>query len=202
VPKGKKIKVLTHRPRYIETAIVPKFSEGTSSNAEAEPIELPKVPTTEPVETPKNGAEAKEKAAKKPELEKAIVLPEILSPQAEAKLPKVAKAPATTPKRRRMANILDVVMETTRALTPAPVKKAIETATAHAKTEAGPSVPTEAERAAAEQRALEKDVAENVKSPASEASSEDLDFIIRHASGKRLSEEEIAEAKHYARELK
>jgi hypothetical protein len=30
----------------------------------------------------------------------------------------------------------------------------------------------------------------------------DLDFIIRHASGKRLSEEEIAEAKHYARELK
>jgi hypothetical protein len=32
--------------------------------------------------------------------------------------------------------------------------------------------------------------------------SEDLDFIIRHASGKRLSAEEIAEAKHYARELK
>jgi hypothetical protein len=202
VPKGKKIKVLTHRPRYIETAIVPKFSEGTSSNAEVEQIELPKVPTAEPVETPKNGAKAKEKTAKKPELEKAIVLPEILSPPAEAELPKVAKAPATTPKRRRMANVLDAVMETTMALTPAPVKKAIETATAHAKTEAGPSVPTEAERAAAEQRALEKDVAENVKSPASEASSEDLDFIIRHASGKRLSEEEIAEAKHYAQELK
>jgi hypothetical protein len=31
---------------------------------------------------------------------------------------------------------------------------------------------------------------------------EDLDFIIRHALGKRLSEEEIAEAKHYVRELK
>jgi hypothetical protein len=30
----------------------------------------------------------------------------------------------------------------------------------------------------------------------------ELDFIIRHASGKELSEEQIAEAKHYARELK
>jgi hypothetical protein len=98
VPKGKKIKVLTHRPRYIETAIVTRLSEGTSSTAEAKQIELPKVPTAEPVETPKNGAEAKEVAAKKPELEKAIVLPEFLSPSAEAELPKVAKAPTTTPK--------------------------------------------------------------------------------------------------------
>jgi hypothetical protein len=31
VPKDKKIKVLTHRPRYIETATVPKFGEETSS---------------------------------------------------------------------------------------------------------------------------------------------------------------------------
>jgi hypothetical protein len=36
VPKGKKIKVLTHQPRYIETATVPKIGEGTSSTAEAE----------------------------------------------------------------------------------------------------------------------------------------------------------------------
>jgi hypothetical protein len=35
-----------------------------------------------------------------------------------------------------------------------------------------------------------------------EALSENLDFIIRHASEKRLSEEEIVEAKHYARKLK
>ena len=106
----------------------------------------------------------------------------------------------------------DAVMETTKALTPTPVKKVVETVMARAETEAGPSVPMEAEHAATEERAeqefpdtsmaLEKDVAENVKSPASEAPSEDLDFIIRHASGKRLSEEEIAEAKHYARKLK
>jgi hypothetical protein len=50
--------------------------------------------------------------------------------------------------------------------------------------------------------ALEKDVAEKAKSPAPEAPSKDIDFIIRHASGKKLSEEEIAEAKHYAQELK
>jgi hypothetical protein len=31
---------------------------------------------------------------------------------------------------------------------------------------------------------------------------EELDFIIQHASGRKLSEEEIAEARHYARELK
>jgi hypothetical protein len=35
VPKSKKIKVLTHRPRYIEPAVLPKFAEGTSSTAEA-----------------------------------------------------------------------------------------------------------------------------------------------------------------------
>jgi hypothetical protein len=35
VPKGKKMKVLTHRPRYIEPTVVPEFGEGTSSTAEA-----------------------------------------------------------------------------------------------------------------------------------------------------------------------
>jgi hypothetical protein len=33
VPKGKKIKVLTHRLRYIEPAVVPEFGERTSSTA-------------------------------------------------------------------------------------------------------------------------------------------------------------------------
>jgi hypothetical protein len=50
--------------------------------------------------------------------------------------------------------------------------------------------------------AVERDLTEKAKSPTPEAPSEDLDYIIRHASGKRLSEEEILEAKHYARELK
>jgi hypothetical protein len=55
-------------------------------------------------------------------------LPKI--PPVEAELPKVTKAPTTTPKRRRMASVLDAVMETTKALTPAPAKKVAEGATA------------------------------------------------------------------------
>jgi hypothetical protein len=212
VPKGKKIKVLTHRPRYIETATVPKLGEETSSTAEVEPApaipreeltKLPKVPTAGPVETPKHGAEAKEKATKEPELGKTVGLPKILSPPAELGLLKVSKAPTTTPKRRRMASMLDTVLETTRVLTPAPAKEVAEAATVHAETEAGPLVPAEAEPAGALQRTEQessdaglalkkKDALEKAKSLILEAPFEDLDFIIRHASGKRLSEEEIA----------
>jgi hypothetical protein len=50
--------------------------------------------------------------------------------------------------------------------------------------------------------AAEQDVTEKAKSSAPEAPSEDLDYIIRHASRKRLSKEELLEAKHYARKLK
>jgi hypothetical protein len=62
VPKGKKIKVLTHRPHYIEPAVVPEFGTGTSFAMETketapptqnteEPAVMPKVPTVELVET-------------------------------------------------------------------------------------------------------------------------------------------------------
>jgi hypothetical protein len=149
------------------------------------------VPIVEPVK-------AEDGAAKKPELEKTIVLPEVLSPPVEAELPKVAKAPATTPKRRRMASVLDVVMET-RALTPVPAKKVVEATMAHTETEAGPSVPAETKPVVTEERA--EQVSPDIGT-APEALSENLDFIIRHASGIRLSEEEIAETKHYARKLK
>jgi hypothetical protein len=53
-----------------------------------------------------------------------------MSPPVEAELPKVTKAPATTPKRRRMDSVLDAVMKTTKALTPAPTKKVAKAATA------------------------------------------------------------------------
>jgi hypothetical protein len=53
MPKGKKIKVLMHEPRYIETTKVSKLTEGTPSTAElgypapadtkGESVELPKV---------------------------------------------------------------------------------------------------------------------------------------------------------------
>jgi hypothetical protein len=62
VPKGKKMKVLTHRPRYIEPVVVPEFGARTSSSMETketvpltqnteEPAVLPKVPIVKVVET-------------------------------------------------------------------------------------------------------------------------------------------------------
>jgi hypothetical protein len=166
------------------------------------------------VEILKHGAEAKEKATKEPELGETVGLPKILSPPAEPELLKVSKDPAVTPKRRRMDSMLDAILETIRALTPAPAKETAEAATVHVGTEAATvHVGTEAGPAGTEQRTKQgssdaglalkkKDAPKKVKSPIPKASSEDLDFIIRHASRKRLSEEEIVEAKHYARELK
>jgi hypothetical protein len=160
-PKGKKIKVLTHRPRYIETATVPKLGEGTTSTAEPgrlapvgskeELAGVPKVPAIESAEAPKPATESKGKAGEEPEREETTGLPKTLSPPPEPELPKVSKAPAITPKRRRMASVLDAVMESTRG-TPAPAKDTAEATTARAKLEAGPSVPTEAEPAGTEQR--------------------------------------------------
>jgi hypothetical protein len=80
---------------------------------------VPKVPTVGP-------AEAKDGAAEEPKVEKIVKMLEILSPPARAELPKVQKAAAATPKRRRMASVLDAVMETTKALTLAPTKKVVE----------------------------------------------------------------------------
>jgi hypothetical protein len=44
-----------------------------------------------------------------------------------------------------MASVLDVVLESTRAPTPASAKKAAETATTRVEVEAGPSAPIETE---------------------------------------------------------
>jgi proteasome lid subunit RPN8/RPN11 len=43
---------------------------------------------------------------------------------------------------------------------------------------------------------------EEIDTAAPEAPSKICDYIVRHTSGKKLSEEEIFEANHYARELK
>jgi hypothetical protein len=77
MPKGKKIKVLTHRPRYIETTRVPKLAEGTYSTAEleypapasakGESAEVPKEMEQEKAESAqasKHPAEAREKRLK------------------------------------------------------------------------------------------------------------------------------------------
>jgi hypothetical protein len=174
--------------------------------------EVPKIPVTESAEAPNRSTEGKGKATEEPELGEPTGLPKIFSPLPEPELLKVSKALAMTPKRRRMASVLDAVLESTRASTPAPAKETTEATTVRAEVEARPSVPIETEPVGTglsiEQGpsdvglVLEKDAPEKVESPTPEASNEELDFIIRHASTKKLSEEEIAEAKYYARELK
>jgi hypothetical protein len=135
--------------------------------------------------------------------------PKTLSPPPEPELSKVSKIPAITPKRRRMASMLDTVIESTKVQTPASKldkegdipKKSDEARISPDTAEAGPPTCTEAKPSGAT-LILEKEIAlEKIKSPTPEAPTEELDFIIRHASGKQLSEEQIAEAKQYARDL-
>ena len=100
--------------------MVPEFSAGTSSATKvretaptAQSTEelaiMPKVLTVELVETKVDKVE-------EPKIEEIIKMPEILSPPTEATVPKVQMGSAVTPKRRRMANLLDVVLETTKNL--------------------------------------------------------------------------------------
>jgi hypothetical protein len=125
------MKVLTHRPRYIEPVVIPEFGEGTSSAAKAKEsvsimqsvVELSVVSKMTIVEP----AKAEDNKAKEPQVEKVTKISEILSPLEAAGLPKVQKTSAATPKRTRMANVLDAVLETTKALSPAPTKKVTPT---------------------------------------------------------------------------
>jgi hypothetical protein len=152
-----------------------------------EPTVVPKMPIVGPIE-------AKDDKAEEPKVEETMKMPEILSPPAEAKLPKVQKAPARTPKRRRMDSVLDAVIETTKTLTPAPTKKAAEAAKNQVEAEVGPSASTKAKVVVPEDKmsqqssntgkTIEQDMAEKAKSPVPEALVEDIDYIVPHASGK------------------
>jgi hypothetical protein len=226
-PKGKKLKVLTHRPRYIEPVVVPEFGGETSSATEPRepipPTQKAKEPATMPKEASDDLAESKTEKdkAEKPNIEETKAI-EILSPSSEVTVPKAQKSSAATPKRRRMANVLDV-LETVKTLNSTPSRKFAEASKAHTKaetkptkiedaviqagTEAGPSEPaekkpSEIEEKATEEKAIEQISPKKAATPAPEALKESIDYIIRHASGKGLSKEEEREAQHYAQKLK
>jgi hypothetical protein len=146
-PKRKKVKVLTHRSRYIEPAIVPEFGGETSSAIEAEGPTL-----LQRIEEP--AAMSKADKIKDPRVE-GTKTSEVLNPSAGVETPKTRKDLAATPKRKSMINVLDV-LETikTSSSTPGKTAKAskiqIETETklteaeailSQADTEVGPSVP-------------------------------------------------------------
>jgi hypothetical protein len=226
-PKSKKLKVLTHRPRYIEPAMVPEFGGETSLAAKLKDPFPPTQKAEEPATMPKaSSAElAESKAgrdkAEEPKTEETKML-EILSPSAEVTVPKAQKSLAATPKRKRMVNVLDV-LETVKALSSTPSRKIAEAskmqteaetepteteaAVGQASAEAGPSElaekkPSEIEEKTTDEKASEQTLPEKVATPAPEALEENIDYIIRHASGKMLSSEEKREAHHYAQKLK
>jgi hypothetical protein len=104
-------------------------------------------------------------------------------------------------------------MESIKASTPAAaeapstegeiLKKSDETGTTQAVSEAGPSIFTEARPSETAPLILEKEGApEKSKSPTPEAPAEELEFIVRHDSRKQLSEDQIAETRQYAKDLK
>jgi hypothetical protein len=184
---------------------VPEFVGETSSATEAkESTPLPKieelveVPAIEKIEEPRT-EETKTS--------------EVLSPSAKIEAVRSQKGPTVTSKRKRMVNVLDV-LETIKSSSITP-KKTVETSEVpteafvaeaskqQSETEVGPSEPTKVKPLEHEEtKMIEPTLVEETDTAAPEASSKALDYIVRHASGKRLSEEEIFEANHYARELK
>jgi hypothetical protein len=202
-PKRQRVKVLTHRPRYIEPATVPEFAGETSSTTEKEPPSLSKI--EEKAEAP--SAEKTEK----PRTEGTKVLG-ILNPSVSAETVKNQGGPAVTPKRKRMVNVLDV-LKTIKSSSTTP-KKTVGTSEAETEisdtkapeqqieTEAGPSEPTKVKSLETEEEKMTEPIlVEEISAVAPEASPKLLDYIVRHASGKKLSEEEVFEANHYAKEL-
>jgi hypothetical protein len=116
-----------------------------------------------------------------------------------------------------MVNVLDV-LETIKSSSSTPEKIAeiqttqIETTTSEAEvikhqdeTEAGPSEPAKGkylETREKETEATEQILAEETATATPEAFFEALNYILRHASGKKLTEKEKQETQFYAQKLK
>jgi hypothetical protein len=121
--------------------------------------------------------------------------------------------PMTTPKRKRMVNLLDV-LETIKSSSTTPKKfgetsevqieaLGAEASKHQAKTEARPSEPAKVKSLEAEEiETTEQILAEETGTAAPEAFSEAFDYILRHASGKELTAKEKREAQFYAQKLK
>jgi hypothetical protein len=105
------VKVLTQRPHYIEPATVPEFGGETSSATEAKEPALTQK-TEEPTAMPKASMakldELKADNNEEIEVEKIKTL-EVISPSAKVTMSKAQKDVTTTPKRKRMVNVLDVL---------------------------------------------------------------------------------------------
>jgi hypothetical protein len=110
-----------------------------------------------------------------------------------------------------MVNVLDV-LETIKTSSTPPKKAAAipetteisydNTPVQGTEAEAGSSEPAKIESLETEEKITKPTFAEEIKVIAPEASIKVRDYIVRHASGKKLSEKEEQEAQHYAQKLK
>lgn len=187
-PKTKKIKVLTRRPRHIETVDMLKLIERAET-----------APATET--TPVMPAESVADPTKEPELEKVAEQPKMVM----IALSKLSATTTATPRKRRMASVLDDVLESVKTPPLTPTKASggkiedaeeMVTASTSARVKVGPSEAMPGKLT--EESLLEKPTTSAPEAP----SQDDLNFIVRHASGKQLSAEQITEIVHYAKELK
>jgi hypothetical protein len=97
-PKRKRVKVLTHRLRFIEPDIVPEFGGETSSATEAkEPTVTQKIeePAVMPKASPAKSGEPKADSIEETEVERTKIL-EVISPSAEVTVLKPQKDLTTT----------------------------------------------------------------------------------------------------------
>jgi hypothetical protein len=195
VPKRKKVKVLTHQPRYIEPAVVPEFGGEASSATEAqEPTptqkieELAAMPKTSPAKLAEPKADNIGVEGTK--------ISEITSPSAEVTVPKVQKGLTTTPKRKRMVNVLDALETIKTSSTPRKTVEApkmqsetrvteAEAAKGQVETKAGPSEPAKEKSLEIREKETKKEATklilpEKTATPTHEASFEVLDYFVRH----------------------
>jgi hypothetical protein len=201
-PKAMKVKVLTRRPRRIEMVDVPELIERARVAPSA----------TEPGHAVP--VEASTNPAKELKLEKTTDQLKVLSPLGTIGLPKPSSVPAVTPRKSRMASVLETVLESVKTSAPSTAKalnaqtkdarKTVVASVANAPAEAGPSeAHAKARPSETTPIALEKEsVPEKSKSPTPEAPLKELEFIFWHASGKQLAEEQVAEVQHYAKYLR
>jgi hypothetical protein len=188
-------------PEVAETAEVPPKIESEQSNILlSETEEKGEAPSTEKIEEIKEAAEGSKTSG-------------VLSPAANIETVKNQKMPAMTPKRKRMANVLDV-LETIKSSSTPPKKAAVASETTaeisgstapeqEIEAEAGPSEPAKAKALESEAEKITKPTfVEETGVVTPEASPKIRDYIFRHASGKKLSEKEEQEAQHYAQKLK
>jgi hypothetical protein len=184
----------TKAEKPIEPTLLPEIAEMAEAPTKTE-LEKPKIllsETKELAEAP--SSEKMEEAKRSAEGSK---ISEVLSPSANVETTKIQKGPAVTPKRKRMVNVLDV-LETIKSSSTTP-KKTVATSEAKSEisdtkaleqeteAETGPSEPMKVKSLETEEeRITEPILAEEISAVAPEASPKVLDYIVRHASGKKL----------------